>query len=56
MTAPKWTELAEVTAVPEIERAWGAKPKQRAYAFFRLIKGSTHDTVIAALSDEEPIE
>lgn len=33
-----------------------AKPKQRAYALFQLIRGDTHDTVRAALSDENPSE
>jgi hypothetical protein len=33
-----------------------AKPKQCAYALFRLIRGHTHDTVTAALSDENPSE
>ena len=33
-----------------------AKPKQCAYALFRLIKGDTHDTVTATLADEKATE
>jgi hypothetical protein len=30
-----------------------AKPKQRAHALFRLVKGESHDTVMAALTEEK---
>ena len=46
----------ELELIKTIQEHPTSKPKQRAYALFRLIKGDTHDTVTAALSDEESTE
>jgi hypothetical protein len=43
----------DLELIKKVQNHQTAKPKQCAYALFRLIKGDTHENVNAALSDEK---